>query len=110
MNEVLVNRLGGLSLSRKSVVRLTDHPDMILDVYRRRKSTTTTRSFVDSLPLNTKEFLFTLTKENCNLAPLRYTHIYFHYVHNKYARFQKDPLKTDRQGQILKPLTIVTRA
>ena len=37
--EVLVNRLGGLSLPRKSVVRLTDRPDMILDVYRGRKTT-----------------------------------------------------------------------
>ena len=27
MHEVLVNRLGGLSLSRKSVVRSTDRPD-----------------------------------------------------------------------------------
>ena len=32
MHEVLVNRLGGLSLPRKSVVRLTDRPDMTLDV------------------------------------------------------------------------------
>ena len=40
MHEVLVNRLGGLSLPRKSVVRLTDRPDMTLDVYRGRKSTT----------------------------------------------------------------------
>ena len=39
MHEVLVNRLGGLSLPRKSVVRLTDHPDMTLDVYRGRKTT-----------------------------------------------------------------------
>ena len=39
MHEVLVNRLGGLSLPRKSVVRLTDYPDMILDVYRGRKTT-----------------------------------------------------------------------
>ena len=39
MHEVLVNRLGGLSLSRKSVVRLTDRPDMTLDVYRGRKTT-----------------------------------------------------------------------
>ena len=38
MHEVLVNRLGGLSLPRKSVVRLTDHPDMTLDVYRGRKT------------------------------------------------------------------------
>ena len=40
MHKVLVNRLGGLSLLRKSVVRLTDHPDMTLDVYRGRKTTT----------------------------------------------------------------------
>ena len=39
MHEVLVNRLGGLSLPRKSAVRLTDRPDMTLDVYRGRKTT-----------------------------------------------------------------------
>ena len=39
MHEVLVNGLGGLSLVRKSVVRLTDRPDMTLDVYRGRKTT-----------------------------------------------------------------------
>ena len=39
MHEVQVNRLGGLSLPRKSVVRLTDRPDMTLDVYRGRKTT-----------------------------------------------------------------------
>ena len=39
MHEVLVNRLGGLSLPRKSAVRLTDRPDMALDVYRGRKTT-----------------------------------------------------------------------
>ena len=39
MHDVLVNRLGGLSLPRKSVVRLTDRPDMTLDVYRGRKTT-----------------------------------------------------------------------
>ena len=38
MHEVLVNRLGGLSLPRKSVVRLTDRPDMTLDVYRGHKT------------------------------------------------------------------------
>ena len=38
MHEVL-NRLGGLSLPRKSVVRLTDRPDMTLDVYHGRKTT-----------------------------------------------------------------------
>ena len=39
VHEVLVNRLGGLCLPRKSVVRLTDRPDMTLDVYRGRKTT-----------------------------------------------------------------------
>ena len=39
VHEVLVNHLGGLSLPRKSVVRLTDRLDMILDVYRGRKTT-----------------------------------------------------------------------
>ena len=32
MHKALVNRLGGLSLPRKSVVRLTDRPDMASDV------------------------------------------------------------------------------
>ena len=36
MHEVLVNRLGGLSLPRKSVVRLADSPDITLEVYRGR--------------------------------------------------------------------------
>ena len=38
-HEVLANRFGSLSLPRKSVVRLTDHPDMTLDVYRGCKTT-----------------------------------------------------------------------
>ena len=38
VHEVLVNRLEGLSLPRKSMVRLTDRPDMTLDVYRGRKT------------------------------------------------------------------------
>ena len=41
MHEVLVNCLGGLSLPRKSVVRLTDSPDVTLGVYHGRKTTTT---------------------------------------------------------------------
>ena len=39
MHKVLFNRLGGLSLPRRSVVRLTDRPNMTLDVYRGRKTT-----------------------------------------------------------------------
>ena len=38
VHEVLVNRFEGLSLSRKNVVRLTDRPDMTLDVYCGRKT------------------------------------------------------------------------
>ena len=49
MHEVLVNRLGGLSLPRKSVViRLTDRPDMTLDVYRGRKTTKQQQQSVNS--------------------------------------------------------------
>ena len=33
MHEVLVNHLGGLSLPRKNVLRLTDRLDKTLDVY-----------------------------------------------------------------------------
>ena len=51
MHEVLVNRLGGLSLPRKRVVRLTDRPDMTLDVYRGRK-TTKQQSCTVSSPMN----------------------------------------------------------
>ena len=50
VHEVLVNRLGGLSLLRKSVVRLTDRPDMTLDVYRGRKTTMQQQQQIFSLP------------------------------------------------------------
>ena len=50
MHEVLVNRLGGLSLPRKSVVRLTDRPDMTLDVYRGRKTTKQQATFTHRCP------------------------------------------------------------
>ena len=49
MQEVLVNRLGGLSLPRKSVVRLTDRPDMTLDVYRGRKTTIQYNTMLESV-------------------------------------------------------------
>ena len=55
MHEVLVNRLGGLSLPRKSVVRLTDRPDMTLDVYRGRKTTIQQRY---DMPRSRSQWLF----------------------------------------------------
>ena len=48
MHEVLVNRLGGLSLHRKSVVRLTDRPDMTVDVYRGRKTTIQQKQHIEN--------------------------------------------------------------
>ena len=48
VHEVLVYRLGGLSLPRKSVVRLTDRPDMTLHVYRGRKIKTQHRGTVNA--------------------------------------------------------------
>ena len=39
MQEVLVNRLGGLSLPRKNVVRLTDHPELTIAIYHGHKVT-----------------------------------------------------------------------
>ena len=36
---VLVNHLGGLSLPRNSVVKLTDHPDMTIAVYHGQSPT-----------------------------------------------------------------------
>ena len=40
VHKILVNCLGGLSLPRKSVIRLTDRPNMTLDVYHGHKTTT----------------------------------------------------------------------
>ena len=55
MHEVLVNRLGGLSLPRKSVVRLTDRPDMTLDVYRGRKATMQQQQTLLDIPVKLSE-------------------------------------------------------
>ena len=34
VHEVRANRLGGLSMPRKSVIRLIDRPNMTIDIYR----------------------------------------------------------------------------
>ena len=61
MHEVLVNRLGGLSLPRKGVVRLTDRPDMTLDVYRGRKTTKQLSQFLYTLVF----FYYALSDPSC---------------------------------------------
>ena len=61
VQEVLVNRLGGLSLLRKSVVRFTDRPDMTLDVYRGRKKINTTTTTISSQTIKLFRFI-----EHCN--------------------------------------------
>ena len=68
VHEVLVNRLGGLSLPRKSVVRLTDRPDITLDVYRGRKTT-------------------------IQLQPIFYSGLYFFQI-NSLTKFHGDWIKT----------------
>ena len=59
VHEVLVSSLGGLSLRRKSVDRLTDHPDMTTDVYRGCKTTAQQQQF-NILINEAKEISFSL--------------------------------------------------
>ena len=49
VHKVLVNCSGGLSLPRKSVVRLTGCPDMTLDVYHGRKTNTNSNISIPTL-------------------------------------------------------------
>ena len=63
MHEVLVNRLGGLSLPRKSVVRLTDRPDMTLDVYRGRKTTIQPTNLFEDLSVIFGDNLFCFNRK-----------------------------------------------
>ena len=68
MHEVLVNRLGGLNLPRKSVVRLTDRPDMTLDVYRGRKTTIQQQQLsVSYLHVAMLQLYKTVNKQTTNL-------------------------------------------
>ena len=78
VHEVLVNRLGGLSLPRKSVVRLTDRPDMTLDVYRGRKTTKQQLNYPKSAAmgffLGTQEPVRKMNR--CNLSRNRLSNLY----------------------------------
>ena len=68
MHEVLVNRLGGLRLPRKSVVRLTDRPDMTLDVYRGRKTTIQQQQQVLDCSKPQEEYLQPILREEVEIA------------------------------------------
>ena len=57
MHEVLVNRLGGLSLHRKSVDRLTDRPDMTLDVYRGREQQYNNNNNNNNIPMSRRSMI-----------------------------------------------------
>ena len=59
--QLLVNRLGGLNLPRKSVVRLTDRLDMTLDVYCGRKTTIQPTFYYEKKYFSFPEMSFTLT-------------------------------------------------
>ena len=76
VHEVLVNRLGGLSLPRKSVVRLTDHPDMTLDVYRGRKTTMQQQQQHEEFPQ--KQQIFSCKKNNLSLQASVLTDYLYH--------------------------------
>ena len=79
MHEVLVNRLGGVSLPRKSVVRLTDRPDMTLDVYRGRKTTIQQQQ-------DGSRFLGLFLKEKLRLITEEIRYSYLFYFHMPYCR------------------------
>ena len=59
MHEVLINRLGDLSLPRKSVVSLTERPDMTLDIYSGRKTTIQPTKFGPHIVFNLIENVLT---------------------------------------------------
>ena len=63
MHEVLVNRLGGLSLPRKSLVRITDRPDMTLDDIVDVKQQYNIDDLQTKICLNTIKFEFILRQD-----------------------------------------------
>ena len=63
-HEILDNRLEGLSLPRKSVVRLTDRPDMTIVVYRK----TTTQQQQQLLGSWNAHKIFANAKTNLSIA------------------------------------------
>ena len=81
MHEVLVNRFGGLSLPRKSVVRLTDRPDMTLDVYRGRKTTMQQQQQLSEIIL---QIILVFPNTDTSKTTLSITHIRVVWTHILY--------------------------
>ena len=79
MHEVLVKRLGGLSLHRTSVVRLTetDQPDVITAVFYGRKTTTTQQQPT----YQPKKFRTTVSLRSFKDAYLLYIFLLFTHIH-----------------------------
>ena len=93
MHEVLVNRLGGLSLPRKSVVRLTDRPDMTLDVYRGRKTTMQQQQQrTEMLSTATSDFLkqMIIRKSFNSRCSQNYRYLTYKLVHCMVCLFKKN--------------------
>ena len=54
--------------------------------------------YTNSIPYNAKSCLKLLSSKGCNSVKIYFSstknpHAHFQYIHNRYARFQKDPLK-----------------
>ena len=61
--------------------------------------TVRTVDYTNSIPYNAKSCLKWLSSKGCNSVEINSSstknpHAHLQYVHNRYARFQKDPLKT----------------
>ena len=82
MHEVLVNRLGGLSLPRKSVVRLTDRPDMTLDVYHGRNTTTTTPLPLEASHFERAELFGEANRQSQKVLPMIKMAEKYRYIHS----------------------------
>ena len=103
MHEVLVNRLGGLSLPKKSVVRLTDRPDMTLDVYRGRKTTNQQiNNFLSfsALALRKKGDIFLTVKQAAGQGLFRQCEKYFFFLFQSYlVNFSLRDMSISKIGQ-----------
>ena len=67
MHKVLVNRLGGLSLPGKSVIRLSDRPNITTAVYN---NTTKTDRLEQTVQIQMRQLLMELTDKHLHCLPV----------------------------------------